>query len=220
VETVVLKVDPERPDEDSLRYAADVLKRGGLVAFPTETVYGLGALISKREAVKRIFEVKGRPLDNPLIVHVSGVSMFLELVESPPEEVVKLVERFWPGPLTVVWWKRSLVPDEVTAGLSKVACEVASPPRRPEADRAERRGNRRPKRQQVREAIAHEGRARCERPLRPDRRDRGRWRDNTRPRVDDRGPDGEPAEALEARGATDRGGREGLGRQAGDPSLR
>jgi L-threonylcarbamoyladenylate synthase len=125
VETVVLKVDPAKPDKDSLRYAADALKRGGLVAFPTETVYGLGALISKREAVKRIFEVKGRPLDNPLIVHVSGVSMFLELVENPPEEVVRLVERFWPGPLTVVWWKKPLVPDEVTAGLSKVA--VRSP---------------------------------------------------------------------------------------------
>ena len=125
MKTVVLKVDLAKPDEDSLRYAADVLKRGGLVAFPTETVYGLGALISKREAVKRIFEVKGRPLDNPLIVHVSSVSMFLELVESPPEEIVKLVERFWPGPLTVVWWKKPLVPDEVTAGLSKVA--VRSP---------------------------------------------------------------------------------------------
>ena len=125
METVILRVDPEKPDEGSLRYAADVLRRGGLVAFPTETVYGLGALISEREAVKRIFEVKGRPLDNPLIVHVSGVRMFLELVESPPEEVVRLVEKFWPGPLTVVWWKRPLVPDEVTAGLSKVA--VRSP---------------------------------------------------------------------------------------------
>ncbi len=128
METVMLRVDPERVDEDSLKYAASVLKRGGLVAFPTETVYGLGALISKREAVKRIYEVKGRPLDNPLIVHVSGVRMFLELVEDPPEEVVELVERFWPGPLTIVWWKKPLVPDEVTAGLSKVAIRSPAHP--------------------------------------------------------------------------------------------
>ena len=128
METVILRVDPEGPDEDSLRYAADVLRRGGLVAFPTETVYGLGALISKREAVKRIFEVKGRPLDNPLIVHVNGVQMFLELVEGPPEEVVRLAEKFWPGPLTIVWWKKPLVPDEVTAGLSKVAIRSPAHP--------------------------------------------------------------------------------------------
>ena len=128
METVMLKVDPERPDEDNLKYAAAVLKRGGLVAFPTETVYGLGALISKREAVKRIFEVKGRPLDNPLIVHVNGVQMFLELVEGPPEEVVRLAEKFWPGPLTIVWWKKPLVPDEVTAGLSKVAIRSPAHP--------------------------------------------------------------------------------------------
>ncbi|MET1160059.1 MAG: L-threonylcarbamoyladenylate synthase [Thermoprotei archaeon] len=125
INTRVIRIDPERIDHKLVEYAARVLREGGLVAFPTETVYGLGALISKPDAVKRIFEVKGRPPDNPLIVHVTGIEMFLELVREPPEEVIRLAEKLWPGPFTIVWWKKPVVPDIVTAGLPKVA--VRSP---------------------------------------------------------------------------------------------
>jgi len=126
INTRIVYVDPENIDEKVLVEACRVLRNSGLVAFPTETVYGLGALISKRDAVTRIFEVKGRPADNPLIVHVDSVEMFEKLVVNPPETAYRLIDRYWPGPLTIVWWKnKDVVPDEVTAGLSKVA--VRSP---------------------------------------------------------------------------------------------
>lgn len=128
VSTRIYRISPERVDRSSLLEIASVLRGGGLVAFPTETVYGLGAIVSNREAVRRIYSVKGRPIDNPLIVHVSSVEMFLDVVESPPSELVELAKKFWPGPLTVVWWKREEVPSEVTAGLPKVAVRAPAHP--------------------------------------------------------------------------------------------
>ncbi len=126
---VIYRVDPGKIDQRLLEEAALILKRGGLVAFPTETVYGLGALITRREAVKKIFIVKGRPIDNPLIVHVTGIEMFLELVRDPPEEIIRLAEKFWPGPFTIVWWKKpEKIPYEVTAGLPKVAVRAPAHP--------------------------------------------------------------------------------------------
>ena len=105
--------------------AASILRSGGLVALPTETVYGLGASALEEEAVRRIFEVKGRPQDNPLIIHVAGPEALSEWCEAVPESAYVLAERFWPGPLTLVLrcrkTGRPYIPDRVTAGLDTVA---------------------------------------------------------------------------------------------------
>ena len=111
-----------------LRRAAAALLRGEPVAFPTETVYGLGANALDVAAVRRIFEEKGRPDDNPLIVHVTGLAMLRRLVRELPPEARALAARFWPGPLTIVLPKRKTVPDAVTAGLPTVAVRVPDHP--------------------------------------------------------------------------------------------
>ncbi|MCI0699629.1 MAG: threonylcarbamoyl-AMP synthase [Planctomycetia bacterium] len=121
METVVLKVDPLNPDPDVIGRAAEVLRAGRLVAFPTETVYGLGANALDAEAVARIFDAKGRPATNPLIVHVSDVSEVLNVASVWPECAEKLSARFWPGPLTLVVPKRAELPEVVTAGGATVA---------------------------------------------------------------------------------------------------
>jgi L-threonylcarbamoyladenylate synthase len=122
--TELVRVDPDNPDATAIARAAVVLQRGGLVAFPTETVYGLGAHALDRIAVRRIFEAKGRPANDPLIVHVSSIDELPPLVAAVPSDVHRLAERFWPGPLTVVLPRSPLVPDEVTAGLRTVAVRV------------------------------------------------------------------------------------------------
>lgn len=119
----VLKVDPSSPDESLLRRAAEKIREGGLVAFPTETVYGLGADALNARAVRRIYEVKGRPPDNPIIVHVASIEDLEELAEAT-EDAMRLAERFWPGPLTLVLRSRGRVPPEVTAGLDTVAVRM------------------------------------------------------------------------------------------------
>ncbi len=124
----VVRVDPERPEREALERAGEVIRRGGLVAFPTETVYGLGADAFNAGAAARIFEVKGRPPDNPLIVHVEGPEGLWSVAASVPEEAWRLVERLWPGPLTIVVPKDPAVPPVVTAGLPTVA--VRSPAHR------------------------------------------------------------------------------------------
>ncbi|MCX7727011.1 MAG: L-threonylcarbamoyladenylate synthase [Chitinispirillaceae bacterium] len=110
--------------------AADIIKKGGLVAFPTETVYGLGGNAFNAVAVANIFKVKGRPSFDPLIVHIYEYSQLNLLVEEVPELALKLVKFFWPGPLTIVLPKKSGVPDIVTAGLSSVGIRM---PRHPVA---------------------------------------------------------------------------------------
>jgi L-threonylcarbamoyladenylate synthase len=117
-----------QPDEAGIARAADVLRSGGLVAFPTETVYGLGADALNRQAVRRIFDVKGRPATDPLIVHISSVDSLPPLVAAIPAVVFELAARFWPGPLTLVLPRSAAVPDEVTAGLDTVALRVPSHP--------------------------------------------------------------------------------------------
>ncbi len=112
----------------ALRRAAAALRRGEPVGFPTETVYGLGANALDPAAVRRIFEAKGRPDDNPLIVHVTGLPMLRRLVLEVPAEVRALAARFWPGPLTIVLSKRRSVPDVVTAGLPTVAVRIPDHP--------------------------------------------------------------------------------------------
>jgi L-threonylcarbamoyladenylate synthase len=122
--TRVLTVDPENPDPAALDEAAAVLRRGGLVAFPTETVYGLGADATNPAAVARIFEAKGRPPTNPLIVHADDVAMARTAVTSWPVRAAKLTHRFWPGPLTIVLPRAPGIADAVSAGLDTVGVRV------------------------------------------------------------------------------------------------
>ena len=111
-----------------IRRAAELLRAGRLVAFPTETVYGLGANALDEAAVRRIFEAKGRPLSSPLIVHVSSIDMARDLALEWPEKAGLLAVRFWPGPLTLVLPKRAHVPDLVTAGLPSVGLRIPAHP--------------------------------------------------------------------------------------------
>lgn len=124
METLVLKIDSSRFDPEVLLPAAVALAEGKLVAFPTETVYGLGANALDPIAVGRIFKAKGRPSDNPLIVHISRIEDINQLIVSMPEKARILADAFWPGPLTMVLNKSNLVPDVITAGLSTVAVRV------------------------------------------------------------------------------------------------
>jgi len=124
METRILKIDPKNIDLKLISDAANVIKAGGLVAFPTETVYGLGADAFNAKAVSRIFESKKRPLDDPLIVHIAEKEYLKKVAEDVPREAEKLMERFWPGPLTLVLKKSPAVPDIVTTGLDTVAVRM------------------------------------------------------------------------------------------------
>ena len=115
------------PEESTYSLAADILKSGGLVAFPTETVYGLGASALDRRAVLSIFEAKGRPADNPLIVHIHDRDQLKPLCDIP-DGAEALMDTFWPGPLTILCQKKPAIPDEVTAGLPTVAVRMPSHP--------------------------------------------------------------------------------------------
>lgn len=112
----------------ALRRAGEVLKQGGLVAFPTETVYGLGGDALNRDSSRKIYAAKGRPSDNPLIVHVCCFEDVYPIVVEMPEEAKKLAEAFWPGPLTMRFFKSDRVPDETTGGLDTVAVRMPSHP--------------------------------------------------------------------------------------------
>ena len=117
------------PTKAEIAEAAAILRRGGLVAFPTETVYGLGANALDAAAVRRIFEVKGRPATSPLIVHVDSAAMArASVVASWPEQAETLANAFWPGPLSLVLPKQDAIPSEVTAGLSTVGVRAPAHP--------------------------------------------------------------------------------------------
>lgn len=128
VETRVLSVDADTPNEQAIEEAANTIQRGGLVAMPTETVYGLAADALSKEAVARIFEAKERPATNPLIVHVSSLDQARELAGEWPEDARRLCEAFWPGPLTLVVPRAAHIPDAVTAGLETVALRMPAHP--------------------------------------------------------------------------------------------
>ncbi len=113
---------------EEVRKAAEIIRRGGLVAFPTETVYGLGADAFNPIAVARVFEVKKRPYFDPLIVHIATLKDLDRLVTEIPSKAKILIERFWPGPLTLVLFKKDEVPDIVTSGLSTVAVRMPKHP--------------------------------------------------------------------------------------------
>jgi L-threonylcarbamoyladenylate synthase len=125
---ILLRVDPVNPDPAALRQAADVLRAGGLVAFPTETVYGLGAHALDPAAIQRIYEAKGRPAYNPLIVHLADARSARALASAWPDEAERLAAAFWPGPLTLVLPKHDSIPESVTAGLPSVALRVPAHP--------------------------------------------------------------------------------------------
>lgn len=128
LEMRIVTVTPTAPEAAAIEEAAAVLRRGGLVAFPTETVYGLGANALDPQAVARIFLAKGRPSFNPLIVHVRDEAAARALVREWPPQASSLAARFWPGPVTLVLHKRAIVPDIVTAGIDSVALRVPSHP--------------------------------------------------------------------------------------------
>jgi L-threonylcarbamoyladenylate synthase len=117
-----------RPDPPDIARAAECLRRGGLVAFPTETVYGLGVHALDRDAVRRLFDAKGRPANDPLIVHVATFEQIHALVTALPAQAAALAARFWPGPLTLVLPRAASVPPEVTAGLQTVAIRIPAHP--------------------------------------------------------------------------------------------
>ena len=125
--TLFLSPCNDQQEEKALLHAAELLKRGDLVAFPTETVYGLGASAINPEAVAGIFQAKGRPADNPLIVHIAGIEQASLLAREVPPEATLLARYFWPGPLTMILPKQQIVPDITTAGLSSVALRVLHP---------------------------------------------------------------------------------------------
>lgn len=115
-------------DKNKINEAAKIIREGGLVAFPTETVYGLGANGLNPQAVEKIFKVKKRPVDNPLILHISSIEDIYPLVTYIPEKSIILMERFWPGPLTLLFNRSQLVPDIITGGLDTVAIRMPDNP--------------------------------------------------------------------------------------------
>lgn len=123
MDTIIEKMN-QQINIDGIERAGDILKKGGLVAFPTETVYGLGANALDDRAAARIYEAKGRPSDNPLIVHIAELVDLYEIVEAVPEKAKKLAEAFWPGPLTMIFKKSERVPYGTTGGLDTVAVRM------------------------------------------------------------------------------------------------
>lgn len=126
--TRFLSLSPLSPDPDLIREASDIIRGGGLVAFPTETVYGLGANALDRNAVEKIFAAKGRPSNDPLIVHLSSFDEVERVASHVPSIAHELAAAFWPGPLTMILPKQPGVPDSVTSGLKTVAVRVPSHP--------------------------------------------------------------------------------------------
>lgn len=130
MKTVIEKVTEQLTEEDKkkIKAAGDILKDGGLVAFPTETVYGLGADALNPEASKKIYAAKGRPSDNPLIVHISNMKALEKITSEIPENAKKMAEQFWPGPVTMIFPKSEQVPLETTGGLETVAVRMPNHP--------------------------------------------------------------------------------------------
>lgn len=124
--TKILEISIENPQKDKLEQAGKILREGGLVAFPTETVYGLGANALDENAVNKIFIAKGRPSDNPLIVHVSDMKQVEKLTKFIPQKAKKVMDAFWPGPVTIILEKSEIVPKCTTAGLETVAIRMPS----------------------------------------------------------------------------------------------
>ena len=128
METVVKKIDPEYFQDIELQKACQILQTGGLVAFPTETVYGLGGNALSAEASDKIYHAKGRPSDNPLIVHIADMEDLYDVALSVNKKTLELAKAFWPGPLTMIFPKKENVPLSTTGGLNTVAVRMPSHP--------------------------------------------------------------------------------------------
>lgn len=128
MKTIIQTINKENPSAKELEAAVSILRDGGLVAFPTETVYGLGGDGLRADAAKKIYEAKGRPSDNPLIIHIADAKSLSLLTDFVPEKASILAEKFWPGPLTMVLQKSSRVPFGTTGGLDTVAVRMPSHP--------------------------------------------------------------------------------------------
>ena len=124
MKTLLVKVNPEKPDLKKILSAAEIIRKGGLVAFPTETVYGLGADALNPTAVLALFEAKKRPLDNPPIIHVADPAEVYRLVEEVPAKARILIDKFWPGPLTLIFKRSNIMPKVTVAGLDTVAIRM------------------------------------------------------------------------------------------------
>ena len=123
-ETLLLKVNSENPDFTKIQAAAQIIQKGGLVAFPTETVYGLGADALNPNAVLALFEAKKRPLDNPPIVHIADSREVFKLAHEVPKKAELIMKEFWPGPLTLIFKRSSIIPNVTVAGLDTVAIRM------------------------------------------------------------------------------------------------
>ena len=128
MQTIIKKIDENCIDQEILKEAGELLKAGALVAFPTETVYGLGANALDEKASAKIYAAKGRPSDNPLIIHIADMESLPYITEEVPKTAVMLAEKFWPGPLTMVLKKSDVVPLGTTGGLNTVAVRMPSHP--------------------------------------------------------------------------------------------
>ena len=128
MQTKIVKIDPAQIDESEMEEAAKLIREGELVAFPTETVYGLGADALHPEASKKIYAAKGRPSDNPLIVHICRFEELESIAREVPPQAKKLADAFWPGPLTMIVWKNDRVPYETTGGMDTVAIRMPNHP--------------------------------------------------------------------------------------------
>ena len=129
METIYEKITADNKKNDEIiAKAVDIIKNGGLVAFPTETVYGLGGNALNPESSKKIYQAKGRPSDNPLIVHIGNIGQIDGIAEEFPEKAKALAAKFWPGPLTMIVWKNEKVPYETTGGMDTVAIRMPNHP--------------------------------------------------------------------------------------------
>jgi L-threonylcarbamoyladenylate synthase len=126
--TKIIKLTQENFTDEDILPLVQIIKNNGTVVFPTETVYGLGGDALSEVAVSKIYGAKGRPTDNPLIVHISNIKQLERIVEEVPEKAKKLMDRFWPGPLTLLFKKKALVPDQITGGLETVAVRMPASP--------------------------------------------------------------------------------------------
>ena len=128
MQTKVVKIDPFQIDENEMKEAAELIRKGELVAFPTETVYGLGADALHPEASKKIYAAKGRPSDNPLIVHIADLKDLARVTTEIPEGAQILAKKYWPGPLTMILNRDPVVPDRTTGGLNTVGVRCPNHP--------------------------------------------------------------------------------------------
>ncbi len=124
METIIKKMDERKLNNEVIETAGKILRNGGLVAFPTETVYGLGADALNEKAAEKIYEAKGRPSDNPLIIHITNMQDLEKIVDVIPDVAVKVAEKYWPGPLTMIFEKSDVVPYGTTGGLETVAVRM------------------------------------------------------------------------------------------------